>query len=187
MTKGKYILLATFVFSSIFSCQTKNPSVTQSNKTPVKNTLANTACLYENESVTFLNEFFPFEFTNYNTKKLLSYFDESVKVDSVETNNSGYISRVYKFSNHRSEISFFVKINDPEPYFYQFGATIKNDFLKTRNGIKIDMSRADFFKAVDKPILQCDTFTIQEGEMATFYQFIFKRDKLKTIHILQSE
>ena len=80
-----------------------------------------------------------------------------------------------------------VKINDSETYYYLNKATIKDNVFKAKNGVKVNMTREEFFKKINSGLVNCDTFTIQEGDLATFYHFIFEKDKLKTIEIQQSE
>lgn len=152
-----------------------------------KPSLTGESCLIAHESCIFQKEYFPFEFENYKTGKLKAYFDKSITVDSVENNNDGYITRDYTFRNKLSNISFLVKINDSEHYFYLNRATIKDNLFKSRNGVKINMTREEFFKTINSGLVNCDTFTIQEGDLATFYYFIFEKDRLKTIEIQQSE
>jgi hypothetical protein len=174
----------------IFSCKSrkelepnKNNSVTSSDKFLTTNN-----CLIVNETENFKTEFFPFDFSSYNTGKLRSYFNASVTVDSVESSNEGYISWIYTFRDNTSKISFFVKKGDTEDkYFYLEQSSIKSDLLKTKNGIRINISRNDFFNTIKISPSICDTFTIQEGDMATYYRFIFDKDKLKTIEIKPSE
>jgi hypothetical protein len=144
-------------------------------------------CIVVNDSCIFKTRFFPFDFTNYNTQKLRAFFEKSITVDSVENNNNGYITRIYKFKNKLSEVRFLVKITDPEPYFYLDRAVLRNNIFPSKNGVKIDMSRAEFFKSINSKSVGCDTFIIQEGDLATYYYFIFEKDRLKTIEIQQSE
>jgi len=153
----------------------------------LKTSLTGEGCLIAHESCIFLKEYFPFKFENYKTGELKAYFDKSIIVDSVENNNNGYITRDYTFRNKLSNISFLVKINDSEHYFYLNRATIKDNLFKSRNGVKINMTREEFFKTINSGLVNCDTFTIQEGDLATFYYFIFEKDRLKTIEIQQSE
>lgn len=180
-------LISLIISSLIYSCQTKTASKNLNSDSISKSSLIINDCLIAHESEIFKNYYFPFVFENYNTEKLKAFFDKSITVDSVETNNSGYITRIYKFSNKVSEISFFVKINDTETFYYLQGATIKDNLFETKNGFEINMTRKDFFKAINTDIVNCDTFTIQEGDMATYYRFIFEKDRLKVVEIQTTE
>lgn len=146
-------------------------------------------CLIVNESEVFQFDFFPFDFRNYNTNRLLKYFKSNVTVDSIETNFDGYITRVYTFTDKKSKISFFVKINNTngDDYFFIDKSSIFSDLIESKNGIKINMSRGDFSKVVKINSASCDTFTIQEGDMAIYYYFIFSKDRLKEIEIIPTE
>ncbi len=145
-------------------------------------------CSVVNKEMVFQKKFFPFDFKDYNTKKILKYFKGGVKVDSVEKNIDGYISTIYKFYDGISVISFFAKPFDKsDRYFYLQDSKIETKFLQFKNGIKIGMNKNEFCNVANFKNAVCDTLLIQEGEMATNYYFIFKKNKLKTITIQVSE
>ena len=145
-------------------------------------------CSIVNREMVFQKKFFPFEFKDYNTKKILKYFKSGVKVDSIEKNIDGYISTIYKFNDGISAITFFAKPFDKtDRYFYLQDSKIETKFLQFKNGIKIGMSKNEFCKIANFNSAVCDTFLIQEGEMATSYYFIFMKNKLKNITIRVSE
>ncbi|TRZ64235.1 hypothetical protein D4R20_02995, partial [bacterium] len=133
-------------------------------------------CSIVSKEMVFQEKFFPFGFKDYNTKELLKYFKSGVKVDSVEKNIDGYISTVYKFHDGVSSINFFAKPYDKsDRYFYIQDSKIETKLLPFRNGIKIGMSKTEFCRIANFNSALCDTFLIQEGEMATSYYFIFKK------------
>jgi hypothetical protein len=145
-------------------------------------------CSIVSKEMVFQEKFFPFGFKDYNTKELLKYFKNGVKVDSIEKNIDGYISTVYKFHDGTSVISFFAKPYDKsDRYFYIQDSKIETKLLHFKNGIKIGMSKTEFCKIIKFNSAICDTFLIQEGEMATSYYFIFTKNKLKKIKIQVSE
>ncbi len=145
-------------------------------------------CSIVNKEMVFQKFFFPFEFKDYNTKKILKYFKGGVKVDSIAKNIDGYISTIYKFHDGISAIHFFAKPYDKsDRYFYLQDSKIETKILQFKNGIRIGMSKNEFCKVANFNSALCDTFLIKEGEMATSYYFIFKKNKLKNITILVSE
>ena len=145
-------------------------------------------CSIVNKEMVFQKKFFPFDFSDYNTLKLLKYFKRGVKVDSIKKNIDGYITTEFKFYDGLSSIIFFVKPYDKsDRYFYLQDSKIETNFLQFKNGFKIGMNKSEFCKAANFSSAICDTFLIQEGEMATSYYFIFKKNKLKNITIQVSE
>jgi hypothetical protein len=145
-------------------------------------------CSIVSEEVIFQKKFFPFDFKDYNTRKVLKYFKSGVKVDSVEKNIEGYVSTIYKFHDAASEVNFFVKPFDKsDRYFYIQDSNIETKLLPFKNSIKIGMTKTEFCRVAGFTTALCDTFMIREGEMATSYYFIFKKDKLKIIKIQVSE
>ena len=186
-----------FIITSLLVAFLECSSCHSNNQTGTKTTVVNSkipnktinSCLISYESDVFKTNFFPFDFENFNTRNLLKYFTISVIVDSIETNSEGYITRDYTFSDKDSKISLFVKINNTngDNYFYLNKSTIKTDLIKFKNDIRINMSRHDFFKAIKSTWAECDTVTIKEGDMITYYYFIFEDDKLKTIQIVPAD
>jgi hypothetical protein len=153
-----------------------------------QNNQNSTGCSIVSNEMVFQNKFFPFEFKDYNTKRMLKYFKGGVKVDSIEKNIDGYISTEYKFHDDVSAINFFVKPFDKsDRYFYLQDSKIETNILQFKNGLKIGMSKNDFCKVANFSSASCDTFLIQEGKMATNYFFIFKKNKLKQIKVQAPE
>lgn len=144
-------------------------------------------CQIERDTDIFFNDFFPFDFKNFNTEKLKKRFDSSVEVDSIKKNNNGYIYWIYKFKNKNSYMNFLVKKDKTDPYYYIDEALLNDNFFKSKNGIKINMNRDDFFKTIKTKKTDCDTFSIQEGDLYVYYRFIFKKDSLKSIWIYAEE
>jgi hypothetical protein len=140
-------------------------------------------CKIYHDSDTLKSYLFPFKLVGYNTKRLLKYFIPGTRVDSIERNNEGFITRDYTFQNGNSSLSFFVKINhlDGDNYFYINNARIKSPLLKS--DIEINMSRNDFFRSINSKVSECDTLFIEEGDVTTSYSFIFSDNKLIQIDI----
>lgn len=141
-------------------------------------------CNIYNPQSSFQDSTFPFSFKGFKINEVKKYFKTDVTIDSIEFNNEGYISKIYKFKDHLSEINLFVNINDgPDAWFYLENSQIKSDILTLRNGIKIGMNRTDFFKSINMTVQPCDTFLIREGDMAMYFYCIFKDNQLKLIDI----
>ncbi len=176
----KYLTLFCSVFMLCFLGFTNFQEQPKNKKT--------SGCSIVNREIVFQKKFFPFDFKDYNTKKILKYFKSGVKVDSIENNIEGYISTTYKFYDGISVVKFFAKPYDKsDNYFYIQDSKIETKILQFKNGIKIGMSKTEFCKIEDFNNPLCDTILIQEGELATSYYFIFKKNKLKTITIQVSE
>lgn len=173
-------LLILLLFIATFSCQNVSQRESNSSCHPAK-------CKIYNEDQAFQDQFFPFDFKEYQTLKLSGYFSRSTKVDSAEINNQGYISHIYNFSDGKSNVNFFVKTYDTtDLWFYLNTSTIQSNIMNFKNGIKIGMLKSDFNKVL-KTDCQCDTFLIEEGDMAISFYFIFEDNHLQKIDILAPE
>ena len=145
-------------------------------------------CSMINSEMKFQKRFFPFDFKDYNTKELLTYFKGIVKVDSTEENNDGTKFKIYKFHDGNSSVNFFVKQKDnSEKYFYLEDSEIESNLLQFKNGVKIGMSKKEFCRITNFGNPVCDTLLIQEGDMVTSFYFIFLKSKLKKIQIKVSD
>lgn len=143
--------------------------------------------IYNIEHV-FQDSIFPFSFKGFKMNEVKKHFKPDVVVESLEFNNEGYISKIYRFKDKLSEINLFVKVNDgPDAWFYLESSKIQSDILTFRNGIKIGMGRSDFFKSINMPVQPCDTFLIREGDMAMYFYCIFKDNQLELIDIIAPE
>jgi len=160
------------------SCQSSN------NKIKEQSTDTKEKCSIYNESEIFENAFLPFESKKYNTKNLLQYFVEGVVVDSVDTNQDGFESGTYIFTDGKSKISFFVKSKMTDEWFYLYSSSIKTNLLKTKSGIEINMTKDEFYKKMNLAPRSCDTLEISEGLEGNSYYFIFEKELLKRIDIL---
>jgi len=132
----------------------------------------------------FKNHYFPFDFKNYSTKKLLGYFYNSVTVDSViyledkVMATDAYI--IYRYKLEDSYISFFVK--EGSDYFYIESAYISKNLFKSKNGVGIGISIDNFNKILKNDLKAYDHFTIEEGS-GMVYKFYFKDGLLESIYI----
>ena len=95
-------------------------------------------CIKKSEEEYFKKSFFPFDFKNYSTKKMLKYFNKEVTIDSTIVLGE-YPYKVYNYRLENSHISFLVK--DDSEYFYIINAEIKKDLFKSLNGVKIGIDR----------------------------------------------
>jgi hypothetical protein len=145
-------------------------------------------CSIINNEMKFQKQFFPFDFKDYDTKELLTYFKGPVKVDSTEVNNEGTNFKTYKFHDRNSSVNFFVKPKDKsEKYFYLEDSEIESNLIQFKNGVKIGMSKNEFCRIANFGNPVCDTLLIQEGDMVTSFYFIFMKTKLKKIQIKVSD
>ena len=133
----------------------------------------------------FEKDFFPFDFTNYSTEKLMPYFYDGVTVDSliflenVELGQPAH--KIYTYKLEDSYISFFVK--DDDNYFYLWpSAEIKQDMFKSKNDVSIGITNDDFYKKIKTSPKDYERFTIFDGEIIT-YQFDFKDSFLQSVFI----
>jgi len=128
---------------------------------------------------------FPFTFKDFNSFRLKKYFNSKVRVDSVDNNNQGYITRTYTFSDNTSYVKFLVKpYEKTDTYYYFPDSYIKSDIIRFKNNIRIGMSQVDFFKAIKTNYCDCETFLIEEGDLAISYFVHFKEKKLISIAIV---
>jgi hypothetical protein len=148
----------------------------------------NNNCVITNENQKLRGELFPFDFKGYRTAKLRKYFSENVTVDSTRYNNEGTTYTIYQFKEGSSSISFFVKPNEgKEPWFYLEESSIDNNLINFKNGIRIGMPRSEVYKALGIKENTCDTLHFEEGDLFTYYDFIFKSNRLTKINITPEE
>lgn len=133
----------------------------------------------------FKSTYYPFNFENFNSQKILSHFDKSVTIDSIEKlGYDDYKYRIYRFKDSSSYIEFMVKSYEPNAkWFYIEKGEIQSNLFNSKNGVSIGMSRADFAKVLGIKDFYCDTFKISDGELATNYSFYFVDNNLKRIEI----
>ncbi len=145
-------------------------------------------CLFTNEEEKLKSELFPFTFKSYSTNTLMKFFDKNTMVDSIKKSKEGSDYMIYTFKNGSSHISFFVKPPDgSDTWFYLDNGSIDNNFIALKNGLKIGMERKEVTRILNIKAITCDTLHVQEGDLFTYYDFIFKNDKLDKIEIMFSE
>lgn len=149
------------------------------------------SCSIFNDEILFQTSYFPFDFYSYNTDNLLTFFSDGVSVDSTEIIDNGYVSKIYTFFDSKSRLSFFVKPDndnkESKTYFYIHNSLIESNFFKSKNGVKIGMTRDLFYKTINIAPNNCDVFFIEEGDWSVYYKFYFDNDKLKKIDIEVSQ
>ena len=135
----------------------------------------------------FKNDFFPFEFKNYSTQKMMQYFYKGVTVDSIivlENVDLGISAhKIYTYRLEDSFILFLVKDKVGSNYFYLIDAEIKKDMFKSKNGVGIGISSKDFFRKIKSSQKDYEHFTIEEGEGSTIYNFDLKDGFLRGISL----
>jgi len=133
----------------------------------------------------FKKDFFPFDFKNYSTQKMIQYFYQGVTVDSIISLGNADLDilphKIYTYRLEDSYISFLVK-DDSEP-FYLTDAEIKKDLFKSKNGVGIGISSKNFFLKIKSSQKDCKHFTIGEGDLETLYHFDLKDGVLRSISI----
>jgi hypothetical protein len=86
-----------------------------------------------------------------------------------------------------SRVSFLVKTGEKSEWFYLSEAKIDHNLIEFKNNIKIGMNRNEFYKELNINPKDCDTLEFQLGDLTTYYDFIFKNNKLSRIEIKASE
>jgi hypothetical protein len=72
-------------------------------------------------------------------------------------------------------------------WFYLDESSIDNNLIKFRNGIKVGMQRSEVYEILGVSLNTCDTLYFQEGDLFTYYDFIFEDNKLTKINITPEE
>jgi hypothetical protein len=129
------------------------------------------SCSYNKEN--FDIEFFPFELEDFNLLKASVYFDKSTKIDSVIGKN-----KFYYFEKYPSKFSVVVYDTLSRKAQIDTGS-IKSNFFKPKNGMRIGMDRNEFLERAGLDDNNCQTFTIVQNSM--MYHFTFNQNKLTSI------
>lgn len=191
--KAKLILTCFLLTSTFFSCQTTDKKSTtyeekiaSALKEESKPTLK-PLCNFSSENDTLKQALFPFSFKNFDTQKMLKFFSNGTKVDSSKLEYAGedYEYRIYTFKKDNSFISFQVK--PKSDWFYIQECAIQNDILTFKNGLKIGMNKNEISIILNLQKPNCDTIKFELGELSTYYDFIFKNEKLAKINIIADE
>jgi len=191
--KAKLILTCFLLTLAFISCQTTDK---KSNNYEEKIALAlneeskptlKPTCNYSAENDTLKQALFPFSFKNFYTQKMLKFFSNGTKVDSSKLEYAGkdYEYRIYTFKKDNSFISFQVK--PKSEWFYIQECAIQNDILNFKNGLKIGMNKTEVSNILNIQKIKCDTIKYDLGELSTYYDFIFKNEKLEKINIIGDE
>jgi hypothetical protein len=124
-----------------------------------------------------------FNKTNYSTSVVSKYFNDNIKIDSVEKkDNQGYKYLIYTYFDKQSKISFMVKPKETnDDYFYILNADISSNCVKLINGIQIEMTKDNVIKKLGIRNFICDTLIVIGGESYTRLTMIFKEEKLQRI------
>jgi hypothetical protein len=124
-----------------------------------------------------------FNKTNYSTSVVSKYFNDNIKIDSVEKkDNQGSKYLVYTYSDKQSKVSFMVKPKEAnDDYFYILSVDISSNCVKLINGIQIQMTKDNIIKRLGIRDFSCDTLIVIGGESYTRLTMIFKDEKLQRI------
>jgi hypothetical protein len=131
------------------------------------------------------NEFYSFNKTKFQKSEILNYFNKGIIVDSsYHTLSDGEAMLYYTFKDDSSK--FVLSLDNYSKGKLDFSVAyfdIKTDIFKFDNGIKINMTRSDFFKAMEIKETDCDTFDIDLNAKFSdyYYRFVFVDDKLNSI------
>jgi hypothetical protein len=95
--------------------------------------------------------------------------------------NPSVIDTIYKFYQKKSELLIYKNSNKRELFF---AGNIYNHKIQLRNGVRVGMSRDEFFRCFEnfKP-RNDDTIRISSKRAINSINFIFKGNKLKVIKI----
>ncbi len=124
---------------------------------------------------------FGFELTLHNFenhyKKVLKrqrYFIQNI-------NNSAQTDTIYRYYRGKSKILFYKPMRLEAKII---GGTIRKPEVELRNGIRVGLSRKEFFwKFTDWLYDESDSLTIESPVAGCTFTFIFKHDKIKEIQI----
>lgn len=194
-------LIVSFVFIVLIGCKhAQSPEVLGANDSIITNkqedldpsrvnnpdsSIEN--CVITNEEQKLRGELFPFEFKDFSVDKIRNYFSKDITIDSTTYNNEGTRFTIYTFKDATSAISFFVKPKEEVSWFYLEESRIEDNIINFKNGVRIGMKRDDVNNALGLKLNDCDTLHFQEGDLFTYYDFIFKNDTLVKIHIIPEE
>jgi hypothetical protein len=126
--------------------------------------------------------FYPFTFEP-TVANFCTHFKPSYKLKIFTKKNTFYpsaIDSIYRFSYKKSEL-FIYKAYERELFV---GGSIFDNIVVLRNGIRVGISRKDFFSCFsDLKSSTDDTIRITSKKGINSFNFIFKKDKLKAIKI----
>ena len=129
--------------------------------------------------------FYSFDKSNFDIKLIQNLFDKNVLIDSAFDNRgNGLISLHYTFKDKNSKVVFSLyDVSKGKRNFDIAYLDLKTDIFKFRNGIKVNMTRSDFFKAMKLKETDCDTILIDPKTRRNWYdyRFEFKNDTLRLI------
>jgi hypothetical protein len=125
----------------------------------------------------------PFDKSFFKKSVILSQFIKRVTVDSsvVKTHNGDSLLS-YIFQDDSSKIVFCLSnLSQGKHDFDIIDFDLKSNLFRFKNGIKINMTRTDFYNKILTKETNCDSFDIKFSRIGNFLRFIFVRDTLKHI------
>jgi hypothetical protein len=131
------------------------------------------------------NTFYLFDTSEFKIIALLKYFREGIKMDSAYDkfiNGDTIVTYTFKDDNSKVVFSLF-NLSKGRRNFDVSYLQIRSDLMVFKNGIKINMSRSDFFNTLGIKKTDCDTFDIDLGQKLSgrYFRFVFSDEKLKSI------
>ena len=116
-------------------------------------------------------------FENHYYKKVLKrqrYFIQSMA-------NSSQTDTIYRYYKGKTKILFYKPMRLEAKIM---GGVILKPEVELKNGIRVGLSRKDFFsKFTDWPYDESDSLTLESPATGCTFTFVFTRDKLKEIQI----
>jgi hypothetical protein len=131
------------------------------------------------------NIFYLFDTSEFKIGILTKYFKEGIRMDSAYDkmiNGDTIITYIFKDENSKVVFSLF-NLSKGRRSFDVAYLQIRSDLMVFKNGIKINMSRSDFFNTLGIKKTDCDTFDINLDQKSSgrYFRFVFSDEKLKSI------
>jgi hypothetical protein len=168
----KFLLIGSLITIAIGCQHTKRPFMQKIDE-----------CTYDGR----LNEntFYLFDTSEFKIGILPKYFKEGIGMDSAyDKMINGDTIVTYTFKDENSKVIFSLfNLSKGRRNFDVTYLQIRSDLMFFKNGIKINMSRSDFYNTLGIKKTDCDTFDIDLDPKfnGCYFRFVFSDEKLKSI------
>jgi len=140
-------------------------------------------CTYDGR----MNEytFYPFDTTKFSRSIVDACFKKGVEIDSMYSKlfkGDSVLYYTYKDDISKVVLSLY-NLSKGQRNFDVACLELRSNILVFKNGIRINMSRSDFFKTLGIQETDCDTFEISLDQeySGKYFWFVFVDDKLSSI------